>query len=914
MEKHHSCLNTGAIIAYFDELMPDAVPALLEGLGQEIAALADPREFLMEINNWVSSEVVIQMFENARRITGKDDIAFEIGFQAATRKKFNYVQRIILFAYKNPRRSLKRAQKINDKFNKNKRIEIVETRRDRATIRLHWDRDIPAVVDFCMFNKGIYAGIPTIWNLPPAHVVETRCFFHGDEYCEYHFKWERNSYFREFLMHLTAPWSLLKSTIAELEWDKELLKHKFHEIHALNLQLREKVDHLMCLHQSSTAAMSLVHPEDLVQFSLDLLIKFTKLDRAMIFLLDDQELTLSLQEAIGFAPEAVERVRSRPISLFETDRTIARVALLGNLAMFSEETTEGPSHSDPLIAALGIAAGLAAPLIVRHKVIGVLLVGVRPGSTLTEADEEFATSFANQLAIALENSRLYGQLETSERQYRGLVENAHEGIWILETDGIIKFANRRMEEITGEANLEGKSLTEFWDKENYREVEAVLAENREGRVVQKELEMLARDRGPVAVIMSSVPLMENGRFLGTFAMFSDISEKKAMEKQIWQHRKMEAVGTLAGGIAHNFNNLLMNIMGLTGLILANLDAGDPAYSDLKLIEQEVVKGSALTKQLLSLGRGGAFSLKPLDLNALAEKAARLFCRTRSDIQIIRRLDPQLPPVKADQGQIEQVLLNLFVNAWQAMSRKGEMTLATREVTLTEAFCEPYKRPPGRYVELSLADAGVGMDAATAARVFDPFFTTKGLSQGTGLGLASAYAIIRQHQGIITVESQPGQGATFHIYLPVSPKAAVRQNFREKGFVPGSGAILLVDDEDSIRLVAKRILEQLGYRILQAATGAEALEIFRRDRHGIDLVILDMIMPGMGGAETYRKLKEIDPAVRVLLSSGYSLDEETQEIMAGGAQGFIQKPYRIAALSRQVAEILGDDAGGPESFR
>jgi PAS domain S-box-containing protein len=912
VEKHHSCLNTRAIIAYFEEWLPHAVPAVMEGLGQEIAALAKPREFLMEINNWVSSEVVIQMFENARRLTGNEDIAFEIGFQTAARKKFNYVQRIILFAYKNPRRSLKRAQKINDKFNRNKRIEIVETRRDRATIRLHWDRDIPSIIDFCKFNRGIYSGIPTVWNLPPAHVVETRCFFKGDEYCEYHFKWERKSYLREFLMHLTAPWSLLKSTIAELEWDKELLKHKFHEIHGLNLQLREKIDHLMCLHQSSSAAMWLVHPEELVQFSLDLFIKFTKLDRVMIFLLDDRDLTLSVQEAMGFAPEMVEQVRQCPISLFETDRIIARAALHGNPAVFPAETSAGPSQPDPLIAALGIAAGLAAPLVVRHKIIGVLLAGARPGSTLTEADVEFATSFANQLAIALENSRLYGQLETSERQYRGLVENAHEGVWILEADGTVKFANRRMQEITGEDNLEGKYLAEFWDEENYRAVEAVLAENREGRVVQKELEMLAKDRGPVAVIMSSVPRMEDGRFLGTFAMFSDISDKKAMEKQIWQHRKMEAVGTLAGGIAHNFNNLLMNIMGLTGLILANLDAGDPAYSDLKLIEQEVVKGSALTKQLLSLGRGGAFALKPLDLNVLAEKSARLFCRTRSDIQIIRRLDPDLPPVKADQGQIEQVLLNLFVNAWQAMDRKGQMTLTTREVTLTEAFCEPYGRPPGQYVQLSLADTGVGMDEATAARIFDPFFTTKSMSQGTGLGLASAYAIIRQHQGIIMVESQPGQGATFRIYLPVSPKAAVWEKCREKGFVPGSGAILLVDDEDSIRLVAKRILEQLGYRILPAATGAEALEIFRRERHGIDLVILDMIMPGLGGGETYRELKEIDPAVKVLLSSGYSLDGETRELMAAGARGFIQKPYRIAALSRLVAEILEDGGGLPRS--
>jgi len=743
VEKHHSCINTRAIIEYFEERLPEAVPSLMAGLGPEIAALPDPKAFLMEINNWVSSDIMIQMFDNARRISGKVDVAFDIGFQSAARKKLGYVQRIIMFAYKNPRRTLKRVQAINDKFNKNKTIELVETSRDRAVIRLHWLPNIPAVVDFCKFNKGIYSGIPTVWNLPPAEVVETRCLFSGDEYCEYHFKWVRKPFFLETGLRLLAPWSLLKSTIEELEADKDLLKNKFTEIHALNLQLREKID---------------------------------------------------------------------------------------------------------------------------------------------------------------QNLKLYSQLETSERQYRGLVENAHEGIWIVEVDGAIKFANRRMQEITG-ANLAHRNIAEFWAPETKGIVETILAQNRAGQVVQRELEILSENRSPVPVIMSSVPLMENGRFIGTFAMFSDISEKKAMEKQILEQQKMEAIGTLAGGIAHNFNNLLMNIMGLAGLILAGTDSGNAAYNDLKLIEQEVVKGSALTKQLLSLGRDGRFSPKPTNLNDFLEKTAKLFCRTRSEATITRNLSPHLPTVEIDQGQMEQVMLNLFVNAWQAMSSKGEMMLATREVTLSKAFCAPYERPPGRYVHLNLTDTGQGMDASTLGRIFEPFFTTKGVGQGTGLGLATVYAIIQHHQGIIKVESQPGQGTTFHIFLPVSDKPVVTALPRDDALTKGSGTILLVDDEDSIRMVAGRMLEQLGYQVLMAANGHQALEIYRREQNRIDLMILDMIMPGMGGAESFHKVKAINPMVKVLLSSGYSLDGETQEVMAAGAHGFIQKPYRIAALSHKVAELL-----------
>jgi nitrogen-specific signal transduction histidine kinase/CheY-like chemotaxis protein len=382
------------------------------------------------------------------------------------------------------------------------------------------------------------------------------------------------------------------------------------------------------------------------------------------------------------------------------------------------------------------------------------------------------------------------------------------------------------------------------------------------------------------------------------------TENQTLSKQLHLVQKMEAIGTLAGGIAHNFNNLLMNIMGLTGLILAGIGEDDPARADLKLIEQEVVKGSALTKQLLSLGRGSALAPKPIDLNALIDKTAGLFCRTRSGVTITRKLAPDLPPVEADPGQMEQVMLNLLVNAWQAMSRQGDMTLASEAVTLSGPFCESHKLRPGRYVHLSLTDTGKGMDEATLARIFEPFFTTKDVGQGTGLGLATVYAIIKQHRGIIRVDSQPGQGATFHIFLPVSAKAAAAGPTREDTVLRGSGTVLLVDDEDSVRLVAGRILQQLGYQVLSAENGLQALEIYPRERDRIDLVILDMLMPGMGGPETFQKLKEIDPGVRVLLSSGYSLDGEAQQVMAAGARGFIQKPYRLVALSHKVAEVLG----------
>jgi PAS domain S-box-containing protein len=254
MEKHHSCIITKAIIEYFQEHFPGQITGLLVGLGPEIEKLADPKEFLMEINNWVSSSLVIRMFANAREISRDNRVAFKIGLESAIRRKFGYVQRILLFAYKNPRRSLKRAQKLNDRFNRNKKIELLKITRSTAVIRLHWFKEVPGSEDFCLFNKGIYSGIPTMWGLPPALLQETKCFFQGDEYCEYHFKWINNFSLKKALLKFFTPWRAVKYTIEELEKDKEILKEKFDEVHRLNLQLNERLDQLLAVQEALRAS------------------------------------------------------------------------------------------------------------------------------------------------------------------------------------------------------------------------------------------------------------------------------------------------------------------------------------------------------------------------------------------------------------------------------------------------------------------------------------------------------------------------------------------------------------------------------------------------------------------------------------------------------------------------------------
>jgi two-component system, cell cycle sensor histidine kinase and response regulator CckA len=388
------------------------------------------------------------------------------------------------------------------------------------------------------------------------------------------------------------------------------------------------------------------------------------------------------------------------------------------------------------------------------------------------------------------------------------------------------------------------------------------------------------------------------------AVMAAEAEKKRLEIQLRQSQKMEAIGTLAGGIAHDFNNLLMAIQGNNCLMQSNITPEHPFYEHLKETEEYVRRASDLTKQLLGFARGGKYEVKPIHVNEAVAGSLSLFGRTRKEINIQTRYEKQIWTVEADRSQIEQVLLNLFVNAGQAMPGGGELRVGTENVVPDRGLLDLLGLQPRHFVKISVSDTGVGMDADVRERIFEPFFTTKVMGRGTGLGLASAYGIIKNHGGTIDVYSEKGCGATFTIYLPATPEAAVRE-------IPpvlspsrtGSETLLIVDDEHIVLDVTQMMLKSLGYRVLAAAGGKEALELFQRNTDQIALVILDMIMPGMGGGETFEQLKALDPGVRVLLSSGYSIDGQAAEIIARGCRGFIQKPFNLLQLSEKIREVL-----------
>ncbi|NPU83658.1 MAG: response regulator [Syntrophaceae bacterium] len=403
-----------------------------------------------------------------------------------------------------------------------------------------------------------------------------------------------------------------------------------------------------------------------------------------------------------------------------------------------------------------------------------------------------------------------------------------------------------------------------------------------------------RDGNPVGVLSVSRDVTERRRAE---------EEKRRLEEQLREAQRLEAVGTLAGGIAHEFNNLLMGIQGQASLMLLSLDDGHPHHRRLKQIEQQVASGADLTKQLLGFAREGRYEVRPADMNEIIERTSAMFSRTRRDITILKRLEEGLWTVRVDRGQMEHLLMNLFVNAGQAMREGGTLTLKTENSHADGGQDPPFAVDAGKYVKLSIGDTGMGMDERTRKRIFDPFFTTKDMGRGAGLGLATVYGIVRGHRGMIDVKSEPGQGTTFDIYLPALEMETAAAGTAATRKREGKGKILLVDDEPMLLEVNRQQLEALGYHVYTAVSGQEALAVYAENQEEIALVILDMVMPGLSGGETFDRLRAINPAIRVLLSSGYSIEGQAQQILDRGCDGFLQKPFDFERLSREMGRMF-----------
>lgn len=507
------------------------------------------------------------------------------------------------------------------------------------------------------------------------------------------------------------------------------------------------------------------------------------------------------------------------------------------------------------------------------------------------------------------------ELRESEERFRNVYETAPLAFVVWDLDTNVTDWNKKAEECFGWTKEEviGNNFFDFLipEKDRPRVVDVV------NSLLNGELKShsindnLTKGGEIITCEWNNSTLHDNdGNIIGAISLGLDITERKRVEEektkleaQLQRAQRLESIGTLASGFAHNFNNLLMGIMANISIMLLDIDSDHQHYKYLKNIEKQIINGSKLSGQLTGYARVGKYEVKPIDLNKLLKETSNTFKIAKKDIRIHQYLTENLYKIDADVGQIEQAILNLFVNAADAMPKGGELFIETMNVTDKDIPGKPYHSKSGSYVLLTIKDTGIGMDKMTRERIFEPFFTTKSLAEGTGLGLSSTYGIIKGHGGYIGVDSEKGHGATFRLYLPATEKEVKKEKRAPDKIVKGKETILFVDDESTVIEGCEGMLNKMGYNVSTAGSGKEALEIYKRKSDEIDMVILDMIMPEMGGGETYDRLKEMNPDIKVLLASGYSIKGQATEILKRGCNGFIQKPFNMEALSMKIREIL-----------
>lgn len=586
-----------------------------------------------------------------------------------------------------------------------------------------------------------------------------------------------------------------------------------------------------------------------------------------------QRFSLPMEEIIGscfydlLPPEVAEERRRRAQEVIATGRPVR----------FEDIRFERiiDNHVQPVLDADG-------------KVVRLVILGI----DITELRE--AVELQKRLATAIEQSA--------------------EAVVISDAEGVIQYVNPATERITGyeKAEIIGKTPRIFESGEHEpaffeRLWKTVQSGNTwSGRIINKKKDgTLYHEDATISPVRDA-----SGKITNFVSVQRNITENLELTKQLFQSQKMEAVGTLAGGIAHDFNNLLTIVLGYSEILLTDRDEQDPAYADLKRINQAGQKGAELVQRILAFSRKSEVKLRPLNLNQQIDQLRKMLARTIPKmIEIELKLVEGLHPVNADPTQMDQVLMNLALNARDAMSDRGTLTIETANVTLDDEYTWKHLgMGPGEYVLLSVSDTGCGMDKETVEHIFEPFFTTKEAGKGTGLGLAMVYGIITQHGGQIRCYSEPAHGTSFRIYLPALEPEKEASEIQDRAAMPGRGTetILLVDDEEFVRDLGKRILASSGYTVLTAVDGAQALEVYRKERNRISLIILDLIMPEMGGTQCLQEILRIDPKAKVLIASGFALTGRTKEPLDMGAVGFVGKPYNIREVLRTVRDILDSE--------
>ncbi|MFC1641135.1 PAS domain S-box protein [Myxococcota bacterium] len=647
---------------------------------------------------------------------------------------------------------------------------------------------------------------------------------------------------------------------------------------------------------------------------LEAAMRVSGMDAGGVYGVDEQTQELKLLHSTGLSSDFVHQV-----SFYSMDAPSARLVRAGQ-ALYVQYRDLGVPLDEARLRE-GLRAIAVVPILNESRALACLNVASHEQDEITPMIREALETLASQVASAVVRIQAEERLKQRESQYRLLADNLADVVWTTDMDlqrtyvspSVLRQRGFTPEQVLSQTPEAGLTAESRQKARTMTSELLSLTPVEYHRSLTRELDQLHRDGSIVPTeVTASLLLDEQGRPCGILGVTRDISErrraaaeKRIVEEQLLQTQKMEAIGTLAGGIAHDFNNLLTAILGGASLVRTQFPPGCEIHEDLRTVERAALQASELTHQLLGFARRGKLTHELVDLHqVIADVIAILRHTIDKRVRIQTNMEASTASVMGDPSQLRQVILNLAVNANDAMPGGGTLAFRTSVAALGESGESVLELAPGSYLVVSLADTGTGIPNDLRARIFEPFFTTKGPGAGTGMGLAVVYGIVQNHGGAIKLQTEPTLGSVFAVYLPLARRSNPPPDQRRLTTLPpGAGRILLVEDEELVRHVATRILGDLGYEVVVACNGREAVSVFGGQSAPFDLVMLDLGMPVMGGRECFRALQKADPLVRVLVCTGHAAEGEAQELLTEGAIGVLQKPYTKGELAKTLAGLL-----------
>ena len=660
--------------------------------------------------------------------------------------------------------------------------------------------------------------------------------------------------------------------------------------------LEEQKQELLALNKTAEAVNRSVEIPYLLQNALQEVKRLLDAEYGWIYHVENNKLAVS----------AMRGTEELNLALFDREATLDDLSWIRAPRIQKKPPVEKPGKWS-----YGAIESLASvPILMKDQLFGVIVIGSKNPEAFTNKHVDLMTAFANQIGVAMENAALFDRLRKSEERYMDLFEHSPDMYHIVNREGVIVSCNQTEASRLGyrKDELVGHPILKLYPPDYHQDARRLLREIFENSQEVKGLEeQMVRSNGELidVSVNASIIYDESAQPVFMRAVARDITEKKKLEAKIVHAQRIDSIGNLAGGVAHDFNNILTSILGSTAIMMRKMKRTDPWYRFIEIIETAAKRGAGLTRQLLTFARKSSVQFRPIMVNDIVEETLHLFERSiDKTIDIKRILTDEICLVNGDDGQIQQALLNILINARDAMPDGGIITVQSAKINFDDQGPSLIAEArTGEYVALSITDNGVGMDKRTQQHIFEPFFTTKDQGKGTGLGLSVVYGVVNSHNGFITVQSEPEVGSQFTIYLPLLTGP---ENLRRPGksvrLTRGGEHILVIDDEKDVGDVIGGMLTSLGYRVTIVDSGKKAIALYKKKKR-FDTVILDMNMPVIGGKETFFKLKELDPEVRVVISTGYTDRTAETSPLRDSVDGFLQKPYQMEELSKTLRVVL-----------